>query len=201
MFSDAKSLPFMKVAIRDLKAYLQVSGYRAIPIGVNSINRGNEPLSEFLSCGGQSVSADFFFYFLGSCTDTSRIREDIEHMMTFQFPTPIFVVNYPCDTTKHADSEILMSAYNNNYTTWHSGPVFFNYFDSRRSNSTTRNGKIRSLIQLTQTDKLFSGLVEAKGDSVSLRPEFSAVSSQMVQIQPSSTAMADYTPTRIAQSS
>jgi hypothetical protein len=112
-----------------------------------------------------------------------------------------FVVNCPCDTNKQADSQILMSVYSNNYTTRHSGAVFFNYFDSRRSNSTTRTGKITSLIQLTQTDKLFSDLAEVKGDSVSSRPEFSAVSSQLAQSQPSSTAMADYTPTRTAQSS
>jgi 1,3-beta-glucanosyltransferase GAS1 len=36
---------------------------------------------------------------------------------------------------------------------------------------------------------------------VSLRPEFSAISSQMAQIQPASTAMAEYTPTTTTQSS
>jgi hypothetical protein len=42
-------------------------------------------------------------------------------------------------------------------------------------------------------------MVEIRRDSVSPHPEFSAVSSQMAQIQPSSISMAEYTPTQTAR--
>jgi 1,3-beta-glucanosyltransferase GAS1 len=151
IMSDAQSLPFTKAAVRDLKAYLQVSGHRAIPVGY-AVEFEGFPLSNFLSCGEQSVSVDFLFYYLGGfCLDISRIREELEQLISVPVHVPSFVINNPCNTATQADSKILVSAYSDNYTAVHSGAVFFSYFDAR-SSASTRAGRHRSLIQLRLID-------------------------------------------------
>jgi X8 domain len=51
------------------------------------------------------------------------------------------------------------------------------------------------MISLTTQFNVFAGLVETKGDNVLPRPGYSALSSQLAIIQPSSTIISEYTPT------
>jgi hypothetical protein len=200
IMSDSNALPFVKAAIRDVKEYLQISKHRSIPIGYAILHQDNFILSEFLSCGEQNSQIDFLFYYLSkACPGTSQMQEDLQRLVSIQSPLPIFLVTKPCATIAMADSKLLLSAYSENYTSVHSGLILFNYFDSALSN---RSGK--SWIVICYGFKIyrgFLGLVEVKAASVTPRPGFSALASQMAYIQPLSTKMAEYSPTRTANPS
>jgi 1,3-beta-glucanosyltransferase GAS1 len=149
---DVEVLPFAKAAIRDLKEYLRASGNRAIPIGFNKVDYGDFALSEFLSCGGQDISADFLFFALRrSCPNKDQrqeLRDSLRQLASFQSNLPLFIFSRVCNTTEVAESKILLSAYNGNYTTVHSGAMLFRYFDSARFND---SGRYKSLTRPVYT--------------------------------------------------
>jgi hypothetical protein len=146
-------LPFTKATIRDLKEYMRASGNRAIPIGFYGLDYETFALSEFLSCGGQDISADFLIFFLyHSWTKNGRqmqeVRDSLHRLLSLQSNLPLFLYSRICNATELAENKILLSANSNNYTTVHSGAILLGYFDCARSND---SGRYRSLIRPVHT--------------------------------------------------
>lgn len=54
--------PFVKAAIRDMKAYMKSQGYRAIPVGyaTNDDAETRDPMANFFDCGPPADAADFY---------------------------------------------------------------------------------------------------------------------------------------------
>ncbi|KAH6678554.1 Glucanosyltransferase-domain-containing protein [Halenospora varia] len=70
--SEQNALPFLKAAMRDMRAYMVVNGYRPIPLGISAPNYSfNSDIAEnFLSCGSISESVDFWAVRLDWCDNS-----------------------------------------------------------------------------------------------------------------------------------
>jgi hypothetical protein len=95
--------PYLKAAARDLKAYRDARGYRAIPVGYSAadIMELRPMLQDYLTCGGNASEAvDFFSLNSYSWCDPSDYRTssyDKLEEYAKDFPVPIFFSETGCN--------------------------------------------------------------------------------------------------------
>lgn len=97
------SAPYIKAAIRDVKAYRDGQGYREIPIGYSAADAEGVRLAtqEYLVCGENiSSNADFWalnrYSWCGESTFTESGYSDL-HDDAKDYPVPIFFSETGCD--------------------------------------------------------------------------------------------------------
>lgn len=98
--------PYIKVATRDMKAYRESKGYRAIPIGYSAadIAELRPMLQDYLVCGGNSSDAIDFFGLNAYewCGDSSYTVSGYSTLneMSQGYPVPIFFSETGCQTVR-----------------------------------------------------------------------------------------------------
>lgn len=102
--SESIAAPYIKAAIRDMKAYRDSKSYRRVPIGYSAadIAELRPMLQNYLSCGGDvSVNIDFFslnsYEWCDPSTYTTSGYPNLESEAV-GFPVPIFFSETGCNT-------------------------------------------------------------------------------------------------------
>ncbi|KAL6855319.1 hypothetical protein ACO1O0_006460 [Amphichorda felina] len=100
---DSTGAPFIKAAVRDMKAYRDSKGYRKIPIGYSAadIKELRPMLQDYLTCGGNSSeTVDFFGLNSYSWCDPSTYEQSSYRQLqehAKDFPVPIFLTETGCN--------------------------------------------------------------------------------------------------------
>ncbi|KAI4096097.1 MAG: hypothetical protein L6R37_006991 [Teloschistes peruensis] len=183
---ETNSGPYVKAAVRDMKAYIRQKEYRPIPVGyVNDVLQGNaaaiDPQSkdtwEYLNCGGIDDRIDFFganmvSFCKGSTYTDSGYNNATQSLSDYSLP--IFLAAYGCSQALSRDFSEIKVIYGQRMSPTWSGGIIYEYF--------------------YQGPEPAYGLVSVSGSKVSLRTNFADVVTSIATVSPSSVASASYSP-------
>jgi 1,3-beta-glucanosyltransferase GAS1 len=100
---DSLGAPFLKAAVRDMRAYRDSKGYRGIPIGYSAadIKELRPMLQDYLTCGGNS-SETIEFFGINSyswCDPSTYEHSTYDQLQEYakDFPVPIFFTETGCN--------------------------------------------------------------------------------------------------------
>ena len=184
--------PFVKAAVRDMKAYISEKNYRTIPIGyandvlqANSaaIGSGSKEVWQYLNCGDANERIAFFggnaVSFCESSTSTdSGYRNATSELSNYSIP--IFLASYGCSQALNRDFSEIQVIYSSMMSPVWSGGIIYEYFQ--------------------QGPEPGYGLVSLAGADVSTMNNFRVVSTEMASISPKSTELAIYQPSNTVAS-
>lgn len=178
----SNALAFVKAAVRDTKAYIKQKGYREIPVGyaTNDYEEINDQLADYLNCGDANDIADFQgLNEYGWCGDSNLEESGYDQLISQyrNYSVPVFLSEYGCDEPSPRNFTEVQAIYGSSMTGVFSGGVVYQYY----------------------ADDADYGLVTVLENSVSKSPDFTALSSQIAKISPSSTNSAQYSVTNSVQ--
>ncbi|KAI4199133.1 MAG: hypothetical protein LQ350_004823 [Teloschistes chrysophthalmus] len=183
---ETDSGPYVKAAVRDIKAYMRQKEYRPIPIGyVNDVLQGNaaaidsqsKDTWEYLNCGGLADRIDFFganimTFCKGSTYTDSGYNNATQSLSDYSLP--IFLAAYGCSQALNRDFSEIKVLYGQQMSPVWSGGIIYEYF--------------------YQGPEPAYGLVSVSGAKVSLRTNFADVVTSLATVSPSRVASASYSP-------
>jgi hypothetical protein len=167
---------FVKAAVRDSKAYIKAKGYRTIGVGYAT---NDDPdirltLADYFNCGDASSAIDFWGYNIYSwCGDSSYTLSgyDQRTLEFANYSVPAFFAEYGCNTVQPRVFTEVQAIYGTNMTNVWSGGIVYMWFQEVND----------------------YGLVSVSGTSISLLPDYTALSKQLALATPSLTASSAYT--------
>ncbi|KAK6544164.1 1,3-beta-glucanosyltransferase gas1 [Orbilia ellipsospora] len=180
--TNTDASPFVKAAVRDMKAYIKSKGYRQIPIGyaTNDDEKTREPMAEYFDCGDSDSAVDFWGYNIyswcgASSLQTSGWQDRAEYYSKFNIP--VFFAEYGCNTIRPRKFTEVAALYGNVMSPVISGGIVYMYFEEANN----------------------YGLVsiDSAGHATKL-PDYSYLSAEIATATPSSVAMSAYKPTATA---
>jgi len=179
--SNTQASAFVKAAIRDTKAYIASKNYRAIPVGysANDDSVTREPEAEYFACAPSAASADFYginmYEWCGNATYQSSGYEARTEQFA-NFSIPIFFSEYGCNTVQPRTFSEVQALYSSPMTDVWSGGIVYEWFQETND----------------------YGLVAQSGSTVSLLPDYTALSKQLAEISPTRVSESSYNPSNSA---
>ena len=184
--------PYIKAAVRDLKAYIRQKDYRAIPVGyVSDIIQGSsdgiDPVSkdawQYLNCGNPNETIDFFggnavSFCKGGSYITSGYSNATDELSNYSIP--VFLAGYGCSNGHERDFGEIKPIYSRTMTSVWSGGIIYEYFK--------------------QGSDPGYGLVNVAGSEVLTLSNFKDVSTNMASVTPSGISSVSYQPSNTAAS-
>lgn len=110
--TNANASPFVKAAVRDMKAYIKEKGYRQIPVGyaTNDDPDVRLALAKYFNCDTEEDSIDFWGYNIYSWCGESDFKTSGYDQRTKEFENynkPVFFAEYGCNVRRFcADGEL-----------------------------------------------------------------------------------------------
>ncbi|CUM62506.1 uncharacterized protein PRCAT00000057001 [Priceomyces carsonii] len=142
--------PFVKAAIRDIKAYMKNKRYRKIPVGYAASDNADirHVLSSYFICDREEDRTDFFginmYEWCGySSYPTSGYRERTEEYKNF--PVPIFFSEYGCNVAKPRPFTEVESLYGQQMAKVWSGGIAYQYFQEEEHDGLVKENSDGSL--------------------------------------------------------
>ncbi|SCU98813.1 LAMI_0F16336g1_1 [Lachancea mirantina] len=176
--SNANASPFVKAAIRDVKAYIKQKGYRNIPVGYSSNDDEDTrvPLADYFACGDDDEKADFFginmYEWCGNSTYSTSGYEDRTKDFS-NLTIPAFFSEYGCNAVQPRQFDEVGTLYGDEMTKVWSGGIVYMYFEEANN----------------------YGLVSVSGSSVKTLDDYNNLRDQLASISPSLAESQSYTPT------
>lgn len=176
--------PFVKAAIRDIKAYISSKGYRKILVGyaANDHEHTRIPSANYFACGDPNSAADFFGINIYEWCDpttyeTSGYKDRVNDFSHYNIP--LFFSEFGCNIVYgklgvRSFSQI-PHIYSNKMTNVFSGGIVYEWF---------QNVNHYGLV-----DILNNGNVSPRQDYLNLKKQFSKINPTLVR-------MSDYNPTK-----
>lgn len=133
--------PYVKAAVRDMKAYLRQKDYRSIPVGyVNSVLQGTavaqistsaKDIWEYLNCGDNGDSIDFWGanivdWCKGSTYTDSGYANATSELSAYS--VPVFLAAYGCSIPFQRDFSEISAIYGQQMSPIWSGGIIYEYF-------------------------------------------------------------------------
>jgi len=141
--STSISAAFVKAAVRDIKAYIQLKNYRSIGVGYNmgddvgDITTG-DTTADYLTgnCGDDNATADFLgmtkFSWCGdSSISSSGYDKVIEHFSNYS--VPLFFSEYGCNAKSPRTFSEMSAIYGPQMSGFLSGGIVYQYQDAGNS--------------------------------------------------------------------
>ncbi|GMF83074.1 unnamed protein product [[Candida] boidinii] len=100
--TNTDSAPFVKAAIRDMKAYMKEKSYRAIPIGYSANDDADTRVAsaDYFACGDLDERADFYGINMYEWCGNSNFKTSGYQDRTEEFSNltiPVFFSEYGCN--------------------------------------------------------------------------------------------------------
>ncbi|MCJ1428247.1 1,3-beta-glucanosyltransferase gas1 [Sticta canariensis] len=183
--SQNGSGPYLKAAIRDMKAYVRQKSYRPIPVGfVNSVtDQDNFTFADYLNCGDKSdENIDFWGANIRDwCTPRENNYANSNYTNATSalsaYPVPGFLAAYGCLNPSELDFAEMDVIYGQLMSPVWSGGIFYQYF--------------------TTDDNLRYGLVD-QGVRKLTASAYRSVLRHLATVSPSSINSENYIPTNTA---
>lgn len=196
------SAPFIKAAVRDMKAYRDQKGYRKVPIGYTAadIAELRPMLQDYLTCGGNSSETIDFFGLNAYewCTPNTYKGSGYPKLqeMAEQFPVPIFFSETGCITGPEPraweDQDAIFSE--PMVDDWSGAMVYeWIYEQNEYGIVSYGNGVDQDVVE----DDVFDGFTR-KGTPTPRQPDFDNLKSRWAGITPSGTPKSDYDPSGVS---
>ncbi|KAF2655029.1 carbohydrate-binding module family 43 protein [Lophiostoma macrostomum CBS 122681] len=186
---SSSTIPFYKAAVRDIKRYIKEKAYREIPVGIE-LGPYKPPdifnQVDYVTC--DQIRPDFIGLTLllqesiesDNCTEPSLIDEIVGNFSNF--PVPLFISGYGC---------YLPNGVSHDVRDWKYLPTIY----SDKASEVLTGGILQSYFQTFDSESDY-GIVQFDQSDGSITPlsAFSNISSVMTAIKPTSTDLANYTP-------
>ncbi|SJM81893.1 related to 1,3-beta-glucanosyltransferase GAS2 [Zygosaccharomyces bailii] len=131
--TNTEASPFVKAAIRDLKSYIGMKGYRKIPVGYSSNDDAftRQSLAQYFVCGDEA-SADFYginmYEWCGySSYGTSGYKERTEEFL--HYPIPVFFSEFGCNSVRPRPFTEVSALFGPKMSKVWSGGLAYMYFE------------------------------------------------------------------------
>ncbi|KAI9749620.1 MAG: hypothetical protein M4579_006805 [Chaenotheca gracillima] len=177
--NNTAAAPFVKAAVRDMKAYIVQKKYRPMGVGyaTSDGDKIREDLADYFNCGQKEDGVDFWGYNIYSwCgSDSSyQVSGYSDRTKFFQnYSVPVFFAEYGCNDPQPREFDDVPVLFGKQMSPVWSGGIIFMYFQEENN----------------------FGLVSIKGNTASKLPDFTKLSSQIAKATPSGTSMGSYNPT------
>lgn len=199
--NESIAAPFIKSAVRDMKAYRNSKNYREIPIGYSAadIAQLRPMLQNYLTCGGNaSENIDFFalnsYEWCDPATYTTSGYSALE-AGAVDFPVPIFFSETGCNTPGprlFADQAAIFGP--DMVNDW-SGAMIYEWIEEANNYGLISYGPE---VAATATGTNVDGGYTRKGTPSPVLPDFTNLQSQWAAITPTGVASSNYNPTSVS---
>ena len=134
--TNANAMPFVKAAVRDMKAYIKQKNYRPMGVGYAADDDATirDQVRGYVNCGQSDTSVDFFGYNIYSwCGSDSTFETSGYSDRTKEFSTynvPAFFAEYGCNQPAPRQFDDTPVIYSDNMTGVWSGAIVYEYFEA-----------------------------------------------------------------------
>ena len=131
--NNTQATPFVKAAVRDMKAYIKQKNYRPMGVGYATSDDASirEQVADYFNCGPSADSADFYGYNIYSWCDPSTYQQSgyADRTQDFQnYTVPVFFAEYGCNTGTRTFQEV-QALYGSQMSPVWSGGIVYMYFE------------------------------------------------------------------------
>jgi 1,3-beta-glucanosyltransferase GAS1 len=179
--SNTDASAFVKAAVRDTKAYMASKNYRQVPVGYAANDDADirDSIATYFACPPEAASVDFYGINIYEWCGNSTFESSGYAARTAEFekfPVPVFFSEYGCIVPKPRLFTEVQAIYGSEMTGVWSGGIVYEYFQETND----------------------YGLVTQVGSSVTPLADYTALSSQLNNINPTRVQSASYTPSNTA---
>ncbi|KAF3942083.1 hypothetical protein ABW19_dt0203851 [Dactylella cylindrospora] len=177
--TNTNASPFVKAAVRDMKAYIKSKGYRQIPVGyaTNDDEEIRDQMASYFNCGPAEDSIDFWGYNIYSWCGQSSLQISGWDKRTEEYEdynVPVFFAEYGCNEVQPRRFTEVAALYGDVMSPVWSGGIVYMYFEEANN----------------------YGLVEVdKSGKATKLQDYGFLQSQLGDVDPTSVKMSSYTPT------
>ncbi|EPS39167.1 hypothetical protein H072_7037 [Dactylellina haptotyla CBS 200.50] len=171
--------PFVKAAVRDMKAYIKEKGYRQIPVGyaTNDDETIRNQMADYFDCGPSESAVDFWGYNIYSWCGQSSLQISGWDKRTEEYKDyniPVFFAEYGCNEVQPRRFTEVSALYGSVMSPVFSGGIVYMYFEEANN----------------------YGLVEVdKAGKATKLQDYGFLQAQLAKVDPKTETFNAYTPT------
>lgn len=165
--------PFVKAAVRDMKAYIKEKGYRQIPVGyaTNDDEAIRNQMADYFDCGPSESAVDFWGYNIYSWCGQSSLQISGWDKRTKEYEDyniPVFFAEYGCNEVQPRRFTEVAALYGNVMSPVFSGGIVYMYFEEANNYGLVEVDKSGKATKLQDYTFLQKALDNADPKTVSL---------------------------------
>jgi hypothetical protein len=198
MANESNAAPYIKAAIRDMKAHRDSKNYRSIPVGYSAadIAELRPMLQNYLACGGNSSETTDFFGLNAYewCGETSYSVSGYETLNdeAQNYSVPIFFSETGCNTVRPRTFEDQAAIFGDDMNSQWSGAIIYEWIEEANDYGLISYGPT---VAATATATNVAGGYSRAGTPTAVSPDFQNLQSQWSTLTPTGTPSSDYSPT------